>query len=79
MFITTKPKFQYKQLQPSDPNFRFSPDGIVMVPRAGFKINERCPREYKLIIAQCIDNGWLQPVAHIKDHELTFDILTEGN
>ena len=79
MFITSQKKFEYRQLRSGDRNFNFSPDGIVIVPRAGFEINERCPREYKMIIAECLNNGWLKPIAHIKDSELTFDILTEGN
>lgn len=79
MFINNKPKFQYRQLRPGDRNFYFSPNGIVTVPRAGFEISLKCPREYRLIIQECIDNGWLKPIAHIKDAELTFDILTEGN
>lgn len=79
MFRISANKFEYRRLRSEDPNFHFTPDGIVMVPRAGFEINERCPREYKMIIAECLNNGWLKPIAHIKDSELTFDILTEGN
>jgi hypothetical protein len=40
-----------------------------MSPRASFEIDNSCPREYKLIISKCINNGWLKPVAHVKDHE----------
>lgn len=79
MFTTMKKKFEYRQLRPGDPNFRFSPDGIMTVPRAGFEISQRCPENYRDLIQECIQHGWLKPVAYIKDHELTFDILTEGN
>lgn len=44
-------------------------DGFFMSPRASFEIDNSCPREYKLIISKCINNGWLKPVAHVKDHE----------
>ena len=47
----------------------------VLSPRAGFEINQHCPKEYKMIISECINNGWLRPVAHVYDHELTFDTL----
>jgi hypothetical protein len=50
-------------------------DGFVMCPRAGFEINENCPREYKLIIAECINKGWIKPVAHVYGKELTMDAL----
>ena len=50
-------------------------DGLTICPRAGFEINQLCPREYKLIIAKCINNGWLNPVAHVYGKELTMDAL----
>jgi hypothetical protein len=50
-------------------------DGLVICPRAGFEINEHCPREYRQIIATCIDRGWLKPVAHVYGKELTMDAL----
>ena len=52
-------------------------DGLVVSPRAGFEINEKCPREYKMIIVQCINNGWLNPVAYMKDNELMWEVLSE--
>jgi hypothetical protein len=65
----------HKTLRPSDADFTFSPDGLRLVPRAAFEVNNRCPREYKLIIAECIDNGWLNPVAHMRDTEYTMELL----
>ena len=50
-------------------------DGLMICPRAGFEINEKCPREYKLIVAECINNGWIKPVAHVYGKELTMDAL----
>ena len=50
-------------------------DGLVICPRAGFEINEKCPREYKMIISECINNGWIKPVAHVYGKELTMDAL----
>lgn len=48
-------------------------DGMVVMPRAGFEISRSCPSEYKQIISQCIDNGWLKSVAYVKDHELFWE------
>ena len=50
-------------------------DGLVVCPRARFEINQQCPREYKLIIAECINHGWLKPVAHVYGKELTLDAM----
>jgi hypothetical protein len=50
-------------------------DGLVMCPRAGFEINDKCPREYRQILATCIDLGWIKPVAHVYGKELTMDAL----
>jgi hypothetical protein len=65
----------HKTLHQSDPDFSFSPDGIKIVPRASFEISNQCPREYRLIIADCINNGWLKPVAHMRDVEYTMELL----
>lgn len=65
----------HKTLRQSDPDFTFSPDSIKLVPRASFEISEKCPREYRMIIAECIKNGWLKPVAHMRDVEYTMELL----
>ena len=83
MFITTKKKFEYRQLRSGDRNFNFSPDGIVLVPRAGFEISLQCPREYRLIIQECIDKieTYKIPVGHSPSSELacewTYDALKD--
>lgn len=50
-------------------------DGFSLSPRAGFEISADCPKSYRSILAECINRGWITPVAHIYDHELTFDTL----
>ena len=63
-----------RTIRQGDPKFMLK-DNIVIFPRAGFEINEKCPREYKLIIAECINNGWIKPVAHVYGKELTMDAM----
>lgn len=48
-------------------------DGLVATPRAGFELSNSIPRPYVKIISECIDNGWLKPVAHVKDSELFWE------
>lgn len=75
MFKISSPDSRFKTLRRSDADFTFSPNGITLVPRAGFEINNQCPREYKLIIAECLNRGWLTPVAHMRDTEYTMELL----
>ena len=65
----------HKTLRPNDTDFSFSPDGIKIVTRASFEISNQCPREYREIIQQCIHQGWLKPVAHMRDTEYTMELL----
>ena len=65
----------HKTLRSKDAGFTFSPDGIRVVPRASFEISNHCPAQYKQVIAECINNGWLKPVAHMRDNEYTWELL----
>ena len=65
----------HKTLRHKDADFTFSPDGFTLVPRASFELSNQCPREYKLIIAECIGRDWLKPVAHMRDTEYTMELL----
>ena len=52
-------------------------NGIVMAPRAAFEISNDCPRQYKLMIIEATKNGWLQPVAYMKESEYVWEKLGE--
>lgn len=65
-----------KTIRPGESDF-FLRDGMVICPRAGFEVNQQCPKEYRLILAECINNGWIKPVAHMMDSELMWDRLRE--
>ena len=65
-----------RTIRQDDPNFILD-DGMILCPRAGFEIGTGCPRSYRDIIAECINNGWLKPVAHIRDSELSWDLLQQ--
>jgi hypothetical protein len=73
MKISTKIS-NIKTIRQGDAKFMLN-DGLVICPRAGFEINEKCPREYRQILATCIDLGWIKPVAHVYGKELTMDAL----
>lgn len=69
-------KSKIKTIRQNDPNFIIT-DQFTVAPRAGFEINRNCPREYKLIIAECINNGWLKPIANLTERELIFTGLSK--
>lgn len=65
-----------RTIHQTDPDFLIH-DGMVLSPRAGFMINEKCPTNYRQVIKECLDNGWLMPVAYMKDSELVWDALQQ--
>ena len=62
-------------LRTGDDDFTFSPDGIKLVPRASFEISNHCPENYRYMIAECVEYGWIKPVAHMRDFEYTMELL----
>ena len=65
----------HKTLRHTDTDFSFSPDGIRVVPRASFEVSNHCPAQYRQVVAECINNGWLKPIAHMRDVEYTMELL----
>lgn len=60
-----------KTIKANHPAFIIT-DGLMIAPRAGFEIDERCPSEYRMIIIECMRNGWIKPVANFTEKELIF-------
>jgi hypothetical protein len=70
----TSTKNDVKAVRPGDPLWHIKSD-FVITPRAGFEVSEKCPREYRAILATCMQNGWLKPVAYLKGSEATMEYL----
>lgn len=66
MFLSEQTKI--RTIRPGDADFIIT-DELTMAPRAGFEVSKDCPYEYRMIISQCIDRGWLAPVAYQHLHE----------
>jgi hypothetical protein len=62
---------QIRLIKPNDRRFLID-DGIVTSPRAGFEISSNCPVDYKIVLQECINNGWLTPVAYMTEREMLF-------
>lgn len=74
MFKTTNPKHRIKTIKNDDRMFYILGD-ITMTPRAGFEISINCPREYRMVLSECIDRGWIKPVAYMKESEYVWETL----
>lgn len=70
MNITTR-QSQIRTIRQDDPRFQIQ-DQYVIATRAGFEISDRCPVEYKVVLQECINNGWLKPVAYMTEREMIF-------
>ena len=65
-----------KIIRKDDSNF-YIDNGIAIAPRAGIEISNDCPRQYKSMITEAIKNGWLKPVAYMKESEFMWEKLKE--
>lgn len=65
----------HRKIYAGQKHFYFSPDGITLVPRAGFEVNKNCPTEYKQMLMTAIDLGWIKPVANMPDEEYMWENL----
>jgi hypothetical protein len=70
-----KTKQSYVTLRPEHEDFSFSPDGISIVPRASLEISETCPAQYQKILYECWGNGWIKPIAYMRETEYTMELL----
>ena len=66
---------QIRTIKQGDARFHIQ-DKFTITPRAGFEISQRCPENYRSLIQECIQHGWLKPVAYMTERELIFMGLT---
>ena len=67
-------KSRIKTIRPGDPGFNIA-DGLITAGRASIEVSPDCPKRYMSIVAECFNRGWIKPVAHMYDTELTMDYL----
>ena len=71
-------KFSWKTIRSGEPGFMLTDKtGVMGIPRASFELSRMCPENYKQVIDECIRNGWLKPVAHMKESEWIWEKLGE--
>jgi hypothetical protein len=74
MFLTTKSNI--RTIRPGDSDWIIV-DGLMVSHRAGFEISQRCPNYYASILHECINQGWIKPVAYQPVHEHFMEELTK--
>jgi hypothetical protein len=67
-----------KRLTASDPGFYIDVN-FVRTGRAGIFISQRCPENYKHLIEECVNHGWIKPVAHVTEKEYLWMNLANDN
>jgi hypothetical protein len=65
----------YKKIYAGQKDFTFSPDGVMVIPRASLEILSECPWQVRDQINYALAKGWLQPVANLPDNELMWENL----
>jgi len=70
MYKTTQTSIRI--LRPNNPNFNIE-ENYLLYPRASFEISSSCPDNYKRVIEECIECGWLKSIAHVRDSELFWE------
>lgn len=74
MIKIVESKHKIKTLKPGDNNW-YIDSNFTRTPRAGFEISINCPNSYREVIEQCVNYGWLKPVAYMKDTEYMWEQL----
>jgi hypothetical protein len=64
-----------KVFKQGDTNFHFSHDGITLTPRAGLDISPVCPAHMRSMIERAILDGYLRPVAYMREDEFMWEQL----
>ena len=68
--ITTQQKdSEVKELTIGDEEFLIY-EGMMVYFRAGIRISEKMPHNYKEVVVECLKRGWLTSVASVRDSEL---------
>ena len=66
------------RLEAGDTGWRLNSD-LSTTARAVLEVHSECPNEHRWIIQQCLEQGWIQPVAYVprSDPTLMWDTLND--
>ena len=64
------------EIKQGDKGFKFV-SGYVEYPRAAILVDDSCPASARLELQQWVSNGWILPVAYIRESEYVWEKLLE--
>lgn len=64
-----------KRIKQGEANFHFCHDGITLTPRASLEISPVCPAHMRSMIERAILDGYLRPVAYVREDEFMWEQL----
>lgn len=64
-----------KVIKQGERDFHFSHDGITLTPRAGLEISPVCPTHMRSMIERALLDGYLKPVAYMRQDEFMWEQL----
>lgn len=72
----TAPKSTIRTIHAGEPNFTIV-EGMVVYPRASLQVMPGAPTNVAKTLDWAIAQGYIRCVAHVKDHELVWDQLSQ--
>ena len=76
MFTTTTSKIL--TIRQGEDGFNIK-DGMILYPRAMLHVLPDCPNSVRQQINWAMNNGYIKCVAHIYEHEQTYNLLKENS
>jgi hypothetical protein len=64
------------EIKQGDKGFKFA-SGYVEYPRAAILVEDSCPYDVRLQVQQYVSNGWITPVAYVRESEYVWEKLKE--
>ena len=64
------------EIKQGDKGFKFI-SGLVEYPRAAILVTDECPARVRLELQQWVSNGWIAPIAYVREDEYMWEKLKE--
>lgn len=64
------------EIEPRDKGFKFMVS-MVEYPRAAISISNECPPDVRTQLQMYVGNGWIKPVAYVRESEYVWEKLSE--
>jgi hypothetical protein len=72
----TKHSPKVLEIKQGDKGFKFI-SGYVEYPRAAILVTDECPARVRLELQQWVSNGWIAPIAYVREDEYMWEKLKE--